>query len=88
MNVTHPIIAKPLTMVPTEAVSSPNATGFDSKIIVTHITGEDCLKPAGNSVVSVVSAQAKIDPFIFTTGAPFINGESEPLILMVSRRES
>ena len=81
-------ITKPFTIVPTEPVSSPNATGFDSKIIVGHITGKDYLKPAGDSVVSAVSAQAKTDPFLFAARALFINGESEPLILMVSRRES
>lgn len=73
-------------MVSSEAVPSPNATGYDSKIIVGHITGEACLKPAGDSVVSVVSAQIKIDPFLFVPGAAFINGE--PLMLMIGRRES
>ena len=63
----HPIVnvpdldtSKPFTLVPSEAVSSPDATGYDSKVIVGHITGDGCLKSAGNSIVSAVSAQAKL----------------------------
>ena len=80
----HPIVnvpdldtSKPFTLVPSEAVSSPDATGYDSKVIVGHITGDACLKSAGNSIASAVSAQTKIDSSLFAPGASFINANGE-----------
>ena len=89
----HPIVnvpdldtTKPFTLVPSEAVSSPDAAGYDAKVIVGHITGDACLKSAGAAIVSAVSAQAKIDSALFAPGASFINANGERYVEITFRK--
>ena len=80
----HPIVevpnldaTKPFTLVPTEAVSSKDATEYDSKIVVGHIKGEACLKAAGEDIITAISNQAKLDCSLFEPGSTFINANGE-----------
>ena len=89
----HPIVnvpdldtTKPFTLVPSEALSSPDAAGYDAKVIVGHITGDECLKSAGAAIVSAVSAQAKIDSALFAPGASFINANGERYVEITFRK--